>query len=951
MFGFINRLNITSKFAIFLVLIGVVPLLTAGLVAYQTAKDALAEAALKEQQHILAGYRDNLGLVQEQIESLIANISGVETITNALLRPQKEITTYEQLATEVQVGYILNGYLNIKGLVSIHVLGEQGSHFQVGDTLDIQIKESVRDQVRNDAEQSQALVHWVGVTENINASSSQKYVLAAAQTMFSTDRTTLERRSIGTLIVNYSTEHLSKVFDMADESVRFYLVDQKSRYIFHPDRKRIGQPVGDLRQSVLRPASQSLLVNTSSGRVYQTVLPVERSDWMLLSEVSESTLLAQVELIRNTTVVVFTFALIFVGFTAFYFSKSIVSPIRYITDSFKRLKAGETDVRKLSVSGLDEVSQLTQWFNQFLDELHRRRKSEEALRLSEERYELVSRATNEGIWDLNRQDRSIYFSDRFKEIAGYGSLDLPASLNSFYQVIHPEDRPYIRRRLREFLRTDSTFISVEHRMNRPDGTFIYVINNCQAIRDAEGEVIRMAGSILDISLQKEIEGRLRHDASHDLLTGLYNRSWMIKRINRELDESSQQLNRSFAVLFLDLDDFKQLNDTLGHSYGDLLLIEVAKRIEAGIRPGDSLARLGGDEFIVLLPEIENSDALLVIERLIASVSEPYLLHHHQYKAHSSVGVAFSRTGYDDAEEILRDADTAMYRAKSMGKGRYEIFDSEMRRQLLEKTSMEKDLTRAMENDQLEMYYQPIYCLNTHRTVAFEALIRWHHPAREISPEIFIPLAEEKNLIHPLGHWIFRQVVRQTAQWKLQFELPTDFTVAVNMSPKQFTDPGLIDWIKQVIDEYLLDPQSIAIELTETAIFKDKVAVLDSLTKLHERMVNIHLDDFGTGYSSLSYLNDFPINAIKIDRSFITNLKPGTREERLVKTLILMARELDIRVIAEGVEQAEQLEYLAEKSCDYAQGFYINRPMPAAKVTALLASQYSQIMGKPDSVIL
>ncbi|MEJ1381912.1 MAG: cache domain-containing protein, partial [Candidatus Sedimenticola sp. (ex Thyasira tokunagai)] len=260
MFKFFSRLNITYKYAIFLMLIGVVPLLTAGLVAYQTAKEALVAGALKDQVHILEGYRDNLVLIQEQIESLIANISSVEAITDALLRPQRDITIYEQLATEAQVGYILNGYLNVKGLVSIYVSGEQGSSFQVGDTLDTRTKEAVRDQIKQEARGSQALGHWVGVTENISAGSSQKYVLAAAQTMYSTDRESLERKPIGTLIVNFSTDSLSKLFGMADETARYYLIDQNNRYIFHPDRRRIGQDVGDYRRCQPWRAKRGLVI-------------------------------------------------------------------------------------------------------------------------------------------------------------------------------------------------------------------------------------------------------------------------------------------------------------------------------------------------------------------------------------------------------------------------------------------------------------------------------------------------------------------------------------------------------------------------------------------------------------------------------------------------------------------------------------------------------------------
>ncbi|OQX33001.1 MAG: hypothetical protein B0D96_12435, partial [Candidatus Sedimenticola endophacoides] len=782
-------------------------------------------------------------------------------------------------------------------------------------------------------------VHWTGITENINEHSTRHHVLVAAKALFTIDRESLERRLIGTLAVNYSIDQLAQLFEKDQRPGRVFLIDQNGRYIYHPRREWIGRKVDEHLAAYLQGAGGHEGLGAEMGDLYLTHRHIERSGWILVSGIPAEALLSGVRVIRNATIGIFTLALIFVVLVALYFSRSVVSPIRYVTQSFKRLKAGASDVARLRVTGQDEISHLAQWFNQFLDELQRRRASESALRLSEERYELAAKATNEGIWDFNREQHSFYFSPRFREIIGYRPQKGPPSLGTFYRMIYPEDRPLMKRRFREFLRSGRNFINIEHRMNRPDGSFVYVSNNCQAIRDDSGRVVRMAGSIQDITLQKEIENRLRHDASHDPLTGLYNRNWMIKRINRELEETRQVPERLFAVLFLDLDDFKQLNDTLGHSYGDLLLIEVARRIEAQVRPGDAIARLGGDEFIMLLPDIKSGDALHVVRRLVECIAEPYTLYHHEYATHGSIGVAFSSTGYANAEELLRDADTAMYRAKTLGKGRYEIFDNEMRQRLLRSTTMERGLSKALDAEELEMHYQPIRSLSSGHTVGFEALVRWNDSQHMTSPAVFIPLAEESNLIHPLGHWIFRQVLAQLKAWDDAFDLPQDFKVAVNVSPRQFADRALVEWMLLQLGEYALPASRLAIELTETAIFQDRIAVLSALTRLRDSGISIHLDDFGTGYSSLSYLGSFPISAIKIDRSFISAMRPGGRHERMVGSLITMARELDILVIAEGVEQARQFEYLRRKGCDFAQGFHIGRPEPAVRATGLLLGEF------------
>jgi diguanylate cyclase (GGDEF)-like protein/PAS domain S-box-containing protein len=936
-------MNITQRFIAALVLIGVLPLLAAGFVGYTTARDSLLQEAQTRQRQVLANQEEQLALIQEQIESLVANIAGVEQITEALLQPSDQISTYQQLATQVQVGYILNGYLNVKGLVSIHIFGEAGTHFQVGDTLDVSEEPNVREQILNQLEQqSESWVYWPGVLRNINARSTQRYVLPAVKPIYTFDQEKLERRRIGIVIVNYSIDALSQRFNDAyqqEGGYKLFLLDQLGRYIVHPDPQKTGEPA----EPILRhrgPADNGVFLGLFDGQeAYITQDLVERTQWSLTSVIPKGMIQEEANLIRDINLYVFALALLIVTVMAAYFSRNVVSPIRHVTQAFKRLKAGETGIGKLAVTGSDEVSQLAQWFNLFLDEMHRRQASDEALRISEERYELVSRATNEGIWDLNRETGTAYFSERFKEITGHGEDLDTSNLFAIYDITHPADRRKLRHAYREFLVSEHNYINLEHRILRLDGSTVYINNSCQVVHDEQGRLTRMVGSIQDITLQKEIEERLRHDAAHDPLTGLYNRAWMTKRINRELVSCAGRPEHQFAVVFIDLDDFKKLNDTLGHSHGDLLLVEMAKRIESCLRPGDPLARLGGDEFVVLLPEIKSSDALVVVQRLVDSIAEPFMLSHHEYRSQASIGVAFSHTGYRGVEEILRDADTAMYRAKSQGKGRYEIFDDEMHKLLLENATLEMDLQEALNSNQFEMHYQPVLNLATNQIDGFEALLRWNHPSRLIMPGEFIPLAEESRLIHQIGDWVLQAVLSQVSAWQQAFELPEQFKVALNISPQQFSDTSLVDRVSQSIGDLGVDPTHLAIELTETAIFRDRLAVLDYLTRLSDMQISIYLDDFGTGYSSLSYLNSYPIDAIKIDRSFVVALSPDSREAQLVNTLILMARELGVKVIAEGVEAEMLLDYLLSRGCDYIQGFVVHRPMPALAATRLLSGQY------------
>jgi len=427
---------------------------------------------------------------------------------------------------------------------------------------------------------------------------------------------------------------------------------------------------------------------------------------------------------------------------------------------------------------------------------------------------------------------------------------------------------------------------------------------------------------------EESREHFRHAAFHDALTGLPNRSLFTDHLRVALRRAHQNEQYLFGVLFLDLDRFKNINDSLGHPSGDELLILVARRLESCIRQTDMVARFGGDEFAILLDAIQDaSDAMRVAEKVQEVISAPFKLTTHEAITTASIGVALSTSGYAEAEDIIRDADTAMYRAKDCGKARYEIFDTAMHTRAVTLLRLESDLRRALEKDELCVYYQPIVSLASGELHGFEALVRWQHPERGIiSPDDFVPLAEETGLILPIGLRVLRDACLQLRKWQ-QYSLSNrGLIMSVNLSGKQLTQPDLIARIEEVLHESQIDPWHLKLEITETVVMENPELAAVTLAKLRGLGVRLSIDDFGTGYSSLSYLNRFPVDTLKIDRSFVTSMNEADENLQIVKTIITLAGNLGMQVVAEGVETEEQLEQLRSLKCQYAQGFYFSKPL-------------------------
>jgi diguanylate cyclase (GGDEF)-like protein len=405
-----------------------------------------------------------------------------------------------------------------------------------------------------------------------------------------------------------------------------------------------------------------------------------------------------------------------------------------------------------------------------------------------------------------------------------------------------------------------------------------------------------------------------------------------------VERGKRREDRLFAVLFLDLDRFKVVNDSLGHMVGDQLLVGIARRLEICLRPGDTVARLGGDEFTVLLEDLMSvTEAIEVADRLQKALALPFNLNGHEVFATVSIGIALSSTGYDRPEEVLRDADTAMYRAKMLGKARHEVFDKTMHARAMNLLQMESDLRRAIERNEFVLHYQPIVALETGTISGFEALIRWQHPERGfVPPDDFIPIAEETGLIIPIGQWVLEEACRQIHEWQEQFTQYPPLQISVNLSSKQFVNSNLIDQIRRVLRETNVEPQSLKLEITESVVMENFDMAIEMLNQLRTLGIELSIDDFGTGYSSLSYLHRFPISTLKIDRSFVSRMSDNNENAEIVRTIMMLARSLKMDVVAEGVETIDQLTQLAMLECEYGQGYYFSKPLKIADAAKLLA---------------
>lgn len=601
-----------------------------------------------------------------------------------------------------------------------------------------------------------------------------------------------------------------------------------------------------------------------------------------------------------------------------------------------------------------------------------RKEAESALRQSEQRFRsLIENATDITII-LDAFGIFRYISPSVKRILGYAPHQ--AIGRSALGAVHPDDCAAIAQTLHKAIENPKRSQSpVEYRVRHRNGSWCYVeavATNLLHDPAVNGIVINCH----DITGRKKAEEQLLHDAFHDALTGLANRALFTDRLEHALRLAKRRKDYLFAVLFLDLDRFKVVNDSLGHAIGDRLLVSIARRLETCLRAGDTVARLGGDEFVLLLEDIDGiNEATSIVNRLQRKITSPILLDGHEVFITASIGIALSSAEYAEPTNLLRDADTAMYRAKELGRARHEVFNSSMHAHALRLLQLENDLRRAIESirdpareedslsspqspesglpplsaaPQFIIHYQPIVSIANNTIVGFEALVRWQHPERGlVSPGEFIPIAEETGLIVPLGRWVLRTACQQIRQWQQLFQNNPLLSVSVNLSVKQFSQPDLIEYIDRVLAESHLHGSSLKLEITESVLIENSESVTAMLVELRTRNIHLCIDDFGTGYSSLSYLHRFPTNTLKIDRSFVSRMgcefdlgKGGIDPTEIVRSIVTLSHNLGMDVVAEGVEEASQLSILKGLKCEYAQGFFFSKPVDSQTAAVLIRQQ-------------
>ena len=565
-----------------------------------------------------------------------------------------------------------------------------------------------------------------------------------------------------------------------------------------------------------------------------------------------------------------------------------------------------------------------------------RRAAEQALRKAEERYRSLVEHVPAAIFSepIGDQAGAIFMSPQIERILGYPAELWLGGHAAWTRIVHPDDRDIVSA---ELARTDATRepFALEHRHVAADGRVVWTRTEAALVDGSDGTA-HWQGFIVDITERKRLEAELSHQAFHDALTGLPNRALLLDRAEQALARARRD-RRHVALLFLDLDNFKLVNDCLGHEYGDDLLVRIAQVLRLSVREGDTVARLGGDEFIVLLDSAKDgNEADEVVARIQRSLSQPFIVAGMSLSVSGSIGVVLADASLYKPAQLLRDADIAMYRAKAAGKNRHVSFTPEMRLEVRERMQREADLRRAIEQSEFALHYQPQTDLTTGTTVGVEALVRWQRPERGLTaPDEFIPLAEETGLIVPIGRWVLREACRQARLWNACCPTGTPLVVSVNLSARQLAEPALANDIEAALMETGLPPAQLTLEITESTAMDDAEATVRTLTTLRALGVSISIDDFGTGYSSLAYLQRFPVDSLKIDRSFVRQLPSGDGALAIVTAITGLAHTLGIKVVAEGVETADQAACLRELGCDRAQGFLYAKPAHADAITNLL----------------
>jgi diguanylate cyclase (GGDEF)-like protein/PAS domain S-box-containing protein len=630
---------------------------------------------------------------------------------------------------------------------------------------------------------------------------------------------------------------------------------------------------------------------------------------------------------------------------AWLYSSRMISPLNTVRQHLKSLHINP-DSDELSpakpASG-DEMQDFITEINFLADQIKEKNKSALTLQHREERYQLVEQATQDGIWDWDLQNNTMFYSTSWRLMLGYTVETLQNHPEEWFNRIYPEDLDQFKFDLNAHLENKTTYFKNEHRILHQDGTYGWIYVRGLAVRDNHHKALRIAGTITDIDTTKSVQDQLLHEAMHDPVTRLPNRVFFISELQHAIERKKRHADYEAAVLFLDLDRFKIINDSLGHAFGDNMLHEIARRLKITLRTMDTVARFGGDEFAILLEDISGiNDAIRVATRIQTDIAKSIHIDGHEVFTTASIGIVMVTSNYENTLDILRDADTAMFLAKKSGRARFEIFDAEMHAHSLNVLRLETELRLGIERKEFIVHYQPIFSLVSGKILSVEALVRWQHPDRGlIYPADFLEVAEDSGLILAINRYVLSKACQDAADWQ-QSDLP-GLEVSVNVSARHLQDPGIVEHVRTALADSGLPNAALHLEITEGLSLYDSPPTIQNLYNLNVLGISISIDDFGTNYSSLGYLKRYPFNIIKIDRTFIKDVPMNQDDAVLASAIVSLGKNLGMQVIGEGVEKKEQLDFLVSKGCDAAQGYLFCKPMPANQFSDFLNSSENNII--------
>ncbi|MBL6998735.1 MAG: EAL domain-containing protein [Gammaproteobacteria bacterium] len=1047
-----TRQKLIVKYIGFLLIIGIFPLLTFGIVSHQISSNTLLQAENRFSETLLKEQRNLLQLQFVQIENLIDNISSVETITNALDDRYNPADTYTNLATQAQIGYILNGYMHLQGLISIDILTEGGAHYHVGDTLNINdLNRPVIKLIRNETLQFERDIYWAGAVPNINKNSNHHFVLSAARMLTRTDRDTLQKKPVALLLVNYSLEYIQQQFSEinAAQNSSLTLLDQKNHIIYSEYPQQAGRAAQGLIQHIssIKPLPESISWQNENYILHNLTLAGQ--NWQLLNIISQQDLLSSVRNIRDMNILLVLAGVTIILIAAWFYSYSVVGPVRNVIHSFERLERNAYDLtQRLPIRSQDEIGELVKWFNSFLDNLVAQRKAESALRESEASLVQAQQITHLGSWEWSPADNNVSWSEELYRILGFEPDTRLASTQAILDAVYPEDRDQVSSLFDSCLNNQNCNQTFEYRIVQPNGELRYIQSNIWTNKSLPSETLKVHGTLLDVTDQKlaeeelrklsravessssgviitdhkgiieyvnsrfqtitgysqqeiigqkpsilnsgetpaeyynnlwqtitsgdawkgefhnrkkngelywardsisgvrdtnghithyiaiqedvtheyELNEQLSYQASNDLLTGLINRREFERRVERLISTTSLD-QAEHALCFMDLDQFKIINDSCGHIAGDELLRQIARVLQNSVRHRDTLARLGGDEFGVLMEHCSLQQARRVTNAILKDIRDyQFIWEGQHFRVGISIGMVTINSSLTSLTELMKQADAACYMAKDLGRNRVHEYHQEDTEMIQRHGEMQwvGRINRALEDNRFRLYAQPIVSLQDHEDKHFELLIRMQdEQGNIIPPGQFLPAAERYNLIEKIDAWVVTNALALLSAHPL-YTHKLHF-VSINLSGSSLTNGSFLDSIIAQLKKSRIDPAKICFEITETVAISNLNAANSFISILKKIGCRFALDDFGSGLSSFGYLKNLPIDYLKIDGMFVKDMVKNPIDQAMVRSIHEIAQVMGMKTIAEFVENDAIIEVLKRMGVDYAQGYALGKP--------------------------